>query len=175
MKLRERLNSIKKYFNGGKIVPFTTAFDHSAWSKELLESYKSNLNMADMFNPPKPEAVCPITKALIVQQLSDLGVKYPKLSIREIISIAMQDGVRDDYELAEKLKAIETHGVKQNVTATEIKFRSQHAIGRMNDLQDSMSYAMRGLVDNVRMAAKSKPVQLAGSSDPADTTGSSGG
>jgi hypothetical protein len=180
MTLRERIESIKKYLKpaeGGLFIPPNINFPHDKWAKKMLDDMKAMGAMGNiMAEAAKPEPNDPMTKALIVQHLSDIMVKHPNVPIRRIISDVFADGVKDDYDLLDKLIAADKAGFKDEKSGTEIMIRSKLATRRVDDLQDAMSYMQRGMLDNLHTANNprviAKPARLDGCSDPADTTGS---
>lgn len=130
-------------------------FIPEVWAKDIMDKMRGNITLMgiDMAQELKPEPICPITKALIVQQLSDLCVKHPGVSLREIISIALQDGVKDDYEFAQKLEGVsQLINMRSEKTGTQIKIRTMHATRKMQNIHDDATDALRALVDNAMLA-----------------------
>lgn len=80
----------------------TSVFDHNMWTREIARSYKDSLHLGDIIKPPE-EKICPLTKQLIVEKLRDVAADNP-YSIRQILSAVFEDGVKDDYELLDKLE-----------------------------------------------------------------------
>jgi hypothetical protein len=168
MTLRDRIASIKKYLSPDLEPLKPIQFPHDQWAKTMLDQMKDSISMMDAMS--KPEKIDPLTKALIVQHLSDISAKHPNVSLRRIISDVFADGVKDDYELLDKLIACDKKGFDSEKSGTAIRIRSQMQDHRL----DAMSYMQRSLLDNAMMA-NNPPMRarLDGCSDPADTTGSS--
>lgn len=140
---------------------------------DVMEEAMRDMSALSGLASAKPEPICPLTKQLIVQQLSDLAVKHPASSIRNIISAAMEDGVKDDHELLENLTKLEKAIPRQTVGFKSI-VRYRGAERDSNDMHDALSYAMRGLVDNMKLS-KIRPALSGGCVDPVGKSGSSSG
>jgi hypothetical protein len=83
----------------GGLSPFVA----NAWANGIIKNYAAALGLSDMVLGVPPEKVCPLTKALIIEKLRDLSIEKA-YSIRQIIDAVMADGVKDDYELLDKLE-----------------------------------------------------------------------
>lgn len=188
MKLLDRM---RRLFRGGKVEIRTPEFERQRWARTILDDFKDSMIMSGL-GRAKEEPVCPLTKQLIVQQLQDLAVKHPTASMREIIAASMEDGVKDDHELLEKLNKLESEDSRKlkRSAGDTIKIRmAKHAAADLSrkiddHVLDALKYgmsaqklqtaAMRQLVDNVKLTSV-KPVQSAGCADPAGKTGSGAG
>ena len=74
------------------------------WSSKIMGPYRAELALGGFIVPE--EKVCPLTRQIVLQNLTELAAKYDQVSIRQLIAHATLNGVKDDYEFAERLKEL---------------------------------------------------------------------
>lgn len=112
--------------------PTNGLIDPAKWSRAILDSYKDHLSMGG-FTVPE-EKVCPLTKQIVLQELTELANNHEGLSIRQILNSAMANGVASDYELAERLREL----AKQKLVAPR-KLHPDAVIDQMYSAQHMAS------------------------------------
>lgn len=115
------------------------------WSTKMMESYRDALNLGG-FTVPE-EAVCPLTRQIVLQELAEIAAKNEGLSIRQIIAHAMKDGVKDDYEFADRLR---------DMAADKPSIPMKLAEG----VQLEANYDVRNMAHNVRISRGGKAMHV---------------
>lgn len=176
-KLKDKWTALMKKLGPQPIQPFIP----DVWAKEMMDKMKDNITLMGvaMARMAEPEPVCPITKALIVQQLSDLCVKHPGVSIREIINVALQDGVKDDYELARKLEGVSVILNKrksgEHIRLRVDRFHKKVMAPAVKQLESTINQHVLDSLIYGQAAMKITRDQSADCAGPEDKTGSGGG
>jgi len=74
------------------------------WSEKLMKEMAKTMGLANILREMSRPEADPLSKAIIVEGLTELSTRYPNRHMTGILQdIVKMTGEEDDYELAEKI------------------------------------------------------------------------